>query len=74
MRLECGKDPQFKCDHCPYKAYQKIALQKHTYCKHRVVNAEWLFILINFIYTYIIVKNKSIFDTEIKYNFYWLYY
>lgn len=37
MRLECGKEPQFKCDHCPYKAYQKIALQKHVYCKHRCV-------------------------------------
>lgn len=37
MRLECGKEPQFKCDHCPYKSYQKIALQKHTHCKHRCV-------------------------------------
>lgn len=54
MRLECGKDPQFQCDYCPYKAYQKIALQKHTFCKHQcVVKTKCLFHWLLYLYVYI---------------------
>ena len=31
LRYECGKDPQFICpvEHCLYKAYYRIVLEKH---------------------------------------------
>lgn len=37
LKLECGKEPQFHCSLCPYKAKQKIHLSKHTAAKHRIV-------------------------------------
>lgn len=30
----CGKDPQFLCPHCPYRAKQKGNLDKHIEIKH----------------------------------------
>lgn len=33
-RLECGKEPAFKCPHCPLKTHQKGNLQVHMKKKH----------------------------------------
>lgn len=33
-RYECGKEPQFQCQYCPYKAKQKSTLTSHMLCKH----------------------------------------
>ncbi|XP_046663256.1 longitudinals lacking protein, isoforms A/B/D/L-like [Homalodisca vitripennis] len=30
----CGKEPQFQCPHCPYRAKQKGNLDKHIEIKH----------------------------------------
>jgi uncharacterized C2H2 Zn-finger protein len=35
MRLECGKEPQFQCPHCPQRTTQKSSLLTHIYNKHR---------------------------------------
>ncbi|XP_046659241.1 zinc finger X-chromosomal protein-like [Homalodisca vitripennis] len=34
QRLECGKEPQFSCRFCEYRAKQKSKLKYHLYCKH----------------------------------------
>ncbi|CAG9864626.1 unnamed protein product [Phyllotreta striolata] len=34
-RWECGKEPQFKCDYCPYKGRQKIHFIMHVMAKHK---------------------------------------
>ncbi|KAJ1529443.1 hypothetical protein ONE63_006221 [Megalurothrips usitatus] len=34
QRLECGKEPQFQCPHCPHRAKQKGSLVKHISNKH----------------------------------------
>lgn len=34
LRYECGKDPQFKCPQCDYKAKQKCNLKAHLARKH----------------------------------------
>lgn len=34
QRYECGKEPQFQCPHCPYKAKQKSTLTAHIALKH----------------------------------------
>ncbi|XP_053594326.1 sex determination protein fruitless isoform X34 [Microplitis demolitor] len=31
---ECGKSPRFKCFYCPYHAYHKGNIKKHTKAKH----------------------------------------
>lgn len=36
LLYECGKEPKFACQFCPYKAKQKCALQAHAFCKHKV--------------------------------------
>lgn len=36
QRYECGKEAQFQCSLCPYKAKQKISLRKHIMFKHSV--------------------------------------
>jgi hypothetical protein len=41
LRLECGKEPQFHCPHCPYRAKRKGNLQKHVAIRHRTT--EWNF-------------------------------
>ncbi|XP_046659240.1 zinc finger protein 425-like [Homalodisca vitripennis] len=35
VRFECGKDPQFQCPQCPYKAKQKGTLKSHVLLKHK---------------------------------------
>ncbi|XP_046663202.1 longitudinals lacking protein, isoforms F/I/K/T-like [Homalodisca vitripennis] len=35
QRHECGKDPQFACPYCPYKAKRRTSLQSHVVCKHK---------------------------------------
>jgi hypothetical protein len=34
LRVECGKDPQFQCPACPYKAKQKGNLKSHMRICH----------------------------------------
>lgn len=34
QRYECGKEPQFQCNFCPYKAKQKVHVRKHMSKKH----------------------------------------
>ncbi|KAG8259366.1 hypothetical protein J6590_014834 [Homalodisca vitripennis] len=34
QRLNCGKEPQFPCPLCPYRATQKVSLKKHMLFKH----------------------------------------
>ena len=35
IRLECGKEPQFHCPNCPYRAKQKNHLVKHIASRHK---------------------------------------
>ncbi|KAK3915469.1 Longitudinals lacking protein, isoform G [Frankliniella fusca] len=34
QRLECGKEPQFQCPHCPLRSKQKGSLLRHISNKH----------------------------------------
>lgn len=34
MKHECGKEPSFSCSVCPYRAFQKVHVQKHMRRKH----------------------------------------
>lgn len=34
IKFECGKTPQFQCQHCPFKTYQKGNLKIHVGRKH----------------------------------------
>lgn len=36
QRYECGKEPQFACQFCPYKAKQRGDLRKHSKIRHSV--------------------------------------
>lgn len=38
--VECGKQPQNKCPHCPYMSKQKTDLKKHIRRKHSVGAAD----------------------------------
>ncbi|KAF6202957.1 hypothetical protein GE061_003365 [Apolygus lucorum] len=38
IRYECGKEPQFACDFCPYKSKQKSHLKQHMF-RHITLNA-----------------------------------
>lgn len=38
LRYECGKNAQFHCRFCPYKAKQKGNLKRHMLFLHRVEN------------------------------------
>lgn len=33
-RQECGKEPQFACTLCPYRAKYRSTLRAHMVCKH----------------------------------------
>ena len=34
LKFECGVEPKFVCDFCPYKCKQKANLEKHMNCRH----------------------------------------
>lgn len=34
-KWECGKEPQFVCPHCPYRAKQKIHVARHIKRLHK---------------------------------------
>lgn len=36
QRLECGKEPQFMCNLCPYRAKRKSHLVSHFKYKHKI--------------------------------------
>ncbi|CAH1964152.1 unnamed protein product [Acanthoscelides obtectus] len=36
-KWECGKEPQFKCSHCSYKAKQKMHMLRHMERMHKDV-------------------------------------
>lgn len=36
LRLECGKEPQFHCPYCPYRAKRKGNLLKHVTIRHHI--------------------------------------
>ncbi|KAG5867859.1 hypothetical protein JTB14_009677 [Gonioctena quinquepunctata] len=38
-RVECGKDPFFKCPHCSYRGKRKTHLKQHMKLRHKVDNA-----------------------------------
>lgn len=38
QKWECGKEPQFKCPHCVYKAKQKMHMARHMERMHRDLN------------------------------------
>jgi DNA-directed RNA polymerase subunit RPC12/RpoP len=52
LRLECGKEPQFHCPYCPYRAKRKGNLQKHVLLRHHKI--EWS------IYSYFIRFNFDV--------------
>ncbi|KAG8259407.1 hypothetical protein J6590_014877 [Homalodisca vitripennis] len=35
QRLECGKEPTYKCEHCAYRAKQKSSLFSHMLNRHK---------------------------------------
>lgn len=38
QKWECGKDPQFKCPYCVYKAKQKMHMARHMERMHKEVD------------------------------------
>lgn len=38
QKYECGKEPQFQCPHCPYKAKLKGSIKSHIVFKHLKIN------------------------------------
>jgi DNA-directed RNA polymerase subunit RPC12/RpoP len=34
QRYECGKEPQFQCPHCPYRAKRRAHIDKHIFRIH----------------------------------------
>ncbi|CAH1155435.1 unnamed protein product [Phaedon cochleariae] len=38
QKWECGKEPQFKCPYCVYKAKQKMHMARHMERMHRVID------------------------------------
>lgn len=37
QRMECGKEPQFACPHCPHRTYAKWNLHKHIRNRHQEI-------------------------------------
>ncbi|KAF6202989.1 hypothetical protein GE061_003401 [Apolygus lucorum] len=42
LKFECGKDPQFECPVCPYKAKIKDNLKAHIATKHYRSGGEYI--------------------------------
>ncbi|XP_026291486.1 zinc finger Y-chromosomal protein 2 [Frankliniella occidentalis] len=40
QRMECGKDPQFACPHCPHRSYAKWNLNKHIQSRHQGLSVQ----------------------------------
>ncbi|KAJ8974869.1 hypothetical protein NQ317_015530 [Molorchus minor] len=38
MKWECGKEPQFNCQYCSYKAKQKMHITRHIERMHKVID------------------------------------
>ncbi|KAK5641997.1 hypothetical protein RI129_008164 [Pyrocoelia pectoralis] len=38
QKWECGKDPQFKCPYCSYKAKQKMHMARHMERMHKEID------------------------------------
>lgn len=38
QKWECGKEPQFKCQYCPYKAKQKMHITRHIERMHKNID------------------------------------
>nr|CAH7735840.1 unnamed protein product [Callosobruchus chinensis] len=38
MKWECGKEPQFNCPYCSYKAKQKMHITRHIERMHKVID------------------------------------
>lgn len=38
QKWECGKEPQFKCSYCSYKAKQKMHMARHMERMHKDIN------------------------------------
>lgn len=38
QKYECGKEPQFQCPHCPYKAKLKGRVKSHIALRHLKIN------------------------------------
>lgn len=38
QKWECGKEPQFKCPYCIYKAKQKMHMARHMERMHRIID------------------------------------
>lgn len=38
QKWECGKDPQFKCPYCSYRAKQKMHMARHMERMHKEID------------------------------------
>ncbi|CAH0547435.1 unnamed protein product [Brassicogethes aeneus] len=38
QKWECGKEPQFRCTYCGYKAKQKMHITRHILRMHKVID------------------------------------
>lgn len=38
QKWECGKEPQFKCPYCSYKAKQKMHITRHIERMHKIID------------------------------------
>lgn len=38
QKWECGKEPQFKCPYCSYRAKQKMHITRHIERMHKVID------------------------------------
>ncbi|XP_046659219.1 zinc finger X-chromosomal protein-like [Homalodisca vitripennis] len=42
LRYECGKEPQFACNYCGFRAKQKSNLKTHVVTRHsEVLTTDW---------------------------------
>lgn len=38
QKWECGKEPQFKCPYCSYRAKQKMHITRHIERMHKIID------------------------------------